>query len=337
MQQFKRAALDDTIYVLTPQDKVIDLPAGATALDFAYRLHTDVGHRCRGARVNGHMTPLNKALQSGQRVEIVTVKDGGPSRDWLNPAQGYLATSRARSKVKQWFAAQDEAELLSQGRSLVTRELQREGQTQANLDELAAKLGLKSAEAMFLAAARGELGMRAIDNALRGGAEPLPPEPEIHTRKSKAGDSRILVVGVDKLLTQVGTCCKPMPPDAITGFVTRGKGISIHRVECINFRNMAARNPERVISAEWGEQWNAQSGAVYPVDLLVDAGDRQGLLRDISDVLSREKINVTAVKTQSRAGMAHMSFTVELTGTAALQKALASLREVSGVISAKRR
>jgi GTP pyrophosphokinase len=337
VQQFKRAALDDTIYVLTPQDKVIDLPAGATALDFAYRLHTDVGHRCRGARVNGHMTPLNKALQSGQRVEIVTVKDGGPSRDWLNPAQGYLATSRARSKVKQWFAAQDEAEMLGQGRSLVTRELQREGQTQANLDELAAKLGLKSAEAMFLAAARGELGMRAIDNALRGGAEPLPPEPEIHTRKSKAGDSRILVVGVDKLLTQVGTCCKPMPPDAITGFVTRGKGISIHRVECINFRNMAARNPERVISTEWGEQWNAQSGAVYPVDLLVDAGDRQGLLRDISDVLSREKINVTAVKTQSRVGMAHMSFTVELTGTAALQKALASLREVPGVISAQRR
>ena len=337
VQQFKRAALDDTIYVLTPQDKVIDLPAGATALDFAYRLHTDVGHRCRGARVNGHMTPLNKALQSGQRVEIVTVKDGGPSRDWLNLTQGYLATSRARSKVKQWFAAQDEAEMLSQGRSLVTRELQREGQTQANLDELAAKLGLKSAEAMFLAAARGELGMRAIDNALRGGAEPLPPEPEIHTRKSKAGDSRILVVGVDKLLTQVGTCCKPMPPDAITGFVTRGKGISIHRVECINFRNMAARNPERVISAEWGEQWSAQSGAVYPVDLLVDAGDRQGLLRDISDVLSREKINVTAVKTQSRAGMAHMSFTVELTGTGALQKALAALREVPGVISAQRR
>ena len=337
VQQFKRAALDDTIYVLTPQDKVIDLPAGATALDFAYRLHTDVGHRCRGARVNGHMTPLNKALQSGQRVEIVTVKDGGPSRDWLNPAQGYLATSRARSKVKQWFAAQDEAEMLTQGRSLVTRELQREGQTQANLDELAAKLGLKSAEAMFLAAARGELGMRAIDNALRGGAEPLPPEPEIHTRKSKAGDSRILVVGVDKLLTQVGTCCKPMPPDAITGFVTRGKGISIHRVECINFRNMAARNPERVISTEWGEQWSAQSGAVYPVDLLVDAGDRQGLLRDISDVLSREKINVTAVKTQSRAGVAHMGFTVELTGTAALQKALTLLREVPGVISAHRR
>jgi GTP pyrophosphokinase len=336
VQQFKRAALDDTIYVLTPQDKVIDLPRGATPLDFAYRLHTDLGHRCRGAKIDGHMVPLNTALQNGQRVEVVTVKSGGPSRDWLNPAQGYLATSRGRSKVKQWFAAQDEAEMLAQGRSLVTKELQREGQTQANLDELAVKLGLKSAEALFLAAARGEVGMRAIDVALRGGAEALPPEPEIQTRKSRAGDSRILVVGVDKLLTQVGKCCKPMPPDAITGFVTRGKGISIHRVECINFRNMAARNPERVISAEWGEG-GAQSGAVYPVDLLVDAGDRQGLLRDISDILSREKINVTAVKTQSRAGVAHMNFTVELSGTAALKKALSLLREVPGVIHAERR
>jgi GTP pyrophosphokinase len=333
VQQFKRAALDDTIYVLTPQDKVIDLPRGATALDFAYRLHTDLGHRCRGAKIDGHMAPLNTALQNGQRVEIVTVKSGAPSRDWLNPAQGYLATPRARSKVRQWFAAQDEAELLTQGRALVTRELQREGQTQANLDELAVKLGLKSAEAMFLAAARGEVGMRAIDVALRGGAEPLPPEPEIHTRKSRAGDSSILVVGVDKLLTQVGTCCKPMPPDAIIGFVTRGKGISIHRVECSNFRNMAARNPERVIGAGWGEQ----SGAVYPVDLVVDAGDRQGLLRDISDILSREKINVTAVKTQSRGGIAHMSFVVELSERDVLQRVLSLLREVPGVVRAERR
>ncbi|MCM2309126.1 MAG: bifunctional (p)ppGpp synthetase/guanosine-3',5'-bis(diphosphate) 3'-pyrophosphohydrolase [Sulfuritalea sp.] len=333
VQQFKRAALDDTIYVLTPQDKVIDLPRGATALDFAYRLHTDLGHRCRGAKIDGHMVPLNTALANGQRVEIVTVKSGGPSRDWLNPAQAYLATPRARSKVKQWFAAQDEAELLAQGRSLVMRELQREGQTQSNLDELAVKLGLKSAEALFLAAARGEVGLRAIDTALRGGAEPLPPEPEIQTKKSRAGDSRILVVGVDKLLTQVGTCCKPMPPDAIVGFVTRGKGISIHRVECINFRNMAARNPERVIGAEWGEQ----SGAVYPVDLVVDAGDRQGLLRDISDVLSREKINVTAVRTQSRGGIAHMSFVVELSEKGILQRVLSLLREVPGVIRAERR
>ena len=341
VQQFKRAALDDTIYVLTPQDKVIDLPRGATALDFAYRLHTDLGHRCRGAKIDGHMVSLNTPLNNGQRVEIVALKSGGPSRDWLNPAQGYLATSRARAKVKQWFAAQDEAELLAQGRNLVTRELQRQGQSQANLDELAAKLGLKSAEALFLGAARGEVGMRAIDIALRGATAPLPPEPEIQTRKSRAGDSRILVVGVDKLLTQIGTCCKPMPPDAIIGFVTRGKGISIHRVECINFRNMAARNPERVIDTQWDGAWGAESGAesaaVYPVDLLVDAGDRQGLLRDISDILSREKINVTAVKTQSRAGLAHMGFTAELSGAAALKRVLSLLHEVPGVIRAERR
>ncbi len=341
VQQFKRAALDDTIYVLTPQDKVIDLPRGATALDFAYRLHTDLGHRCRGAKIDGQMVPLNTPLNSGQRVEIVVAKSGGPSRDWLNPAQGYLATSRARSKIRQWFAALDDAEQLAQGRNLVTRELQRQGQSQANLDELAAKLGMKSAEALFLAAARGEVGMRAIDVALRGGAEALPPEVEIQTRKSRAGDSPILVAGVDKLLTQIGTCCKPMPPDAITGFVTRGKGISIHRVECINFRNMAARNPERVIETQWGEGWGERAGAtpdnVYPVDLLVEAADRQGLLRDISDVLSREKINVTAVKTQSRAGMARMGFTVELPGAPALKRVLSLLHEVPGVIRAARR
>ncbi|MBK7022411.1 MAG: bifunctional (p)ppGpp synthetase/guanosine-3',5'-bis(diphosphate) 3'-pyrophosphohydrolase [Sulfuritalea sp.] len=332
VQQFKRAALDDTIYVLTPQDKVIDLPRGATPLDFAYRLHTDLGHRCRGAKVDGHMVSLNTPLQNGQRVEIVSIRSGGPSRDWLNPAQGYLATPRARAKVKQWFAAQDEAEQLAQGRSLVTRELQREGRTQASLDELAAKLGLKSAEALFLGVARGEVGMRAIDTALRGGAEALAPEPEILMRKSRAGDSRILVVGVDKLLTQMGKCCKPMPPDAITGFVTRGKGISIHRVECVNYRNMAARNPERVIGAEWGEQ----AGAIYPVDLVVDAADRQGLLRDISDVLSREKINVTAVRTRSRAGSARMSFVVELPGTEILARVLSLLHEVPGVVRATR-
>jgi GTP pyrophosphokinase len=234
--------------------------------------------------------------------------------------------------VRQWFAAQDEAEMLTQGRAIVTKELQREGQSQANLDELAAKLGLKSADALFLAAARGEVGVRAIDVALRGG-ETLPdPEPEIQTRKSRAGDSRILVVGVDNLMTQTGKCCKPMPPDAITGFVTRGKGISIHRVDCVNFRNMAARNPERVISADWGEQ----AGAVYPVDIVVDATDRQGLLRDISDVLSREKINVTAVKTQSRGGLAHMSFVVEVPATGILVRVLSSLREVPGVIRAGR-
>ncbi|HEY8855952.1 MAG TPA: TGS domain-containing protein, partial [Rugosibacter sp.] len=341
--QFKRAALDDTIYVLTPQDKVIDLPRGATPLDFAYRLHTELGHRCRGAKVDGHMVPLNTPLQNGQRVDITAIKAGGPSRDWLSATQGYLATPQARRKVRQWFAEQDEAELLTQGRAIVMRELQRTGavqRAQANLEELAAKLGLKSAEAMFLAFARGTIGPHALDVALRGGAEGLPPEPEMLARKSRvmsAGQNRILIVGVDKLLTQIGRCCKPIPPDVIAGFVTRGKGISIHRVECENFRNMVARNPERAIEATWGVPADIRTEAIYPVDVHVDANDRQGLLRDISELLTRQKVNVTAVKTQSKNGMARMNFTLELAGGESLRKIMAQLAEISGVVSVKRR
>jgi GTP pyrophosphokinase len=330
VDQFKRAALDDTIYVMTPQGRVIDLAKGATPIDFAYRLHTDLGHRCRGARVDGHLVPLNTPLQNGQSVEIVAAKSGGPSRDWLS-SPGYLATSRARQKAKQWFAAQQEEAMLAEGRAFIAKELQRDGQTQANHDELAHKLGFKNPDALFLAAARGEVGTRAIQVALRGEAVP-EPEPEIQTRASRAGTSKILVVGVDKLLTVLGTCCKPVPPDAIAGFVTRGRGVSVHRVDCVNFRNMAARNPERVIDAQWG----GQQESLYATDLAVEANDRQGLLRDISEVLSKEKINVTAVKTQSRGGIARMSFTVELPGLASLQRVMALVGEVSGVSAVRR-
>ena len=332
VEQFKRAALDDTIYVLTPQGRVIDLPKGATPIDFAYRLHTDIGHRCRGAKVDGHLVPLDTPLANGRRVEIVTTKTGGPSRDWLAP--GYLHSPRARQKVKAWFAAQQEEEMLAQGRAFITRELQRAGQTLTNLDELARKLGCKNPDQMYLAAARGELGPRAVLVALRG--EEAEAEPELATRKSRAGrqgnGGRILVVGVDKLMTQLGRCCKPVPPDAVAGFVTRGRGVSVHRLDCANFRNMSARNPERVIDAQWGSR---QEG-VYATDLLVEANDRQGLLRDVSDVLSKEKINVIAVKTQSKVGLARMAFTVELADAGQLHRLLARVGEIDGVVSVRR-
>jgi len=331
VEQFKRAALDDTIYAMTPQGRVIDLPKGATPLDFAYRLHTDLGHRCRGAKVDGQLVPLNTSLKSGQQVEITAAKSGGPSRDWLSP--GYLVSPRARQKVKAWFAAQQEAQMLADGRAFVVKELQRDGATQANLEELAHKLGFKNADALYLAAARSEVGPRAIQVALHG--EAAAPEPEIQTRRAKAGEGsgQILVVGMDKMLTQLGRCCKPVPPDAIAGFVTRGRGVSVHRVECANFRNMAARNPERVIEATWGEKQQS----VYSCDLRVEANDRQGLLRDISDVLMKEKVNVTAVKTQSKAGIARMGFTVELQSAAQLQRVLGLIGEVSGVAAVRRR
>ncbi len=332
VEQFKRAALDDTIYVMTPQGRVIDLPLGATPLDFAYRVHTDLGHRCRGAKVDGHLVPLNTPLQSGQQVEITAAKTGGPSRDWLGA--GYLVSSRARQKVKAWFAAQQEAQMLADGRAWVTKELQRDGAAQANLDELAHKLGFRNPEALFLAAARNEVGPRAVLAALRGEPEAEASEPEIQTRRAKAGEGsgQILVVGMDKMLTQLGRCCKPVPPDAIAGFVTRGRGVSVHRVECANFRNMAARNPERVIEATWG----GQQASLFACDLRVEATDRQGLLRDISDVLSKEKVNVTAVRTQTKGGVARMAFTIELASAAQLQRVLGVLGEVSGVGSVSR-
>jgi GTP pyrophosphokinase len=299
------------------------------------------------------MVPLNTALQSGQRIEIVTAKAGGPSRDWLNPAAGYLTTSRARLKVKRWFVAQEEAESMAQGRAIVMRELQRVGQkgahkpgqkpatrpTQANLDELAARLQLKNADAMFLAAARGEIGPRAIDSALHddvpAGAAISPDE--LQERRSRAGQGAsqqgVLVVGVDKLLTQLGRCCKPLPPDRITGFVTRGKGVAIHRLECENVHNMAARNPERVIACEWGAPVER---AVYPADVLIEAADRQGLLRDVSDVLSRERINVTSARMNSKAGLARMRLTIELPDASGLRNAIRLLNDVRGVVNVMR-
>jgi len=344
VEQLKRASLDDTLYVLTPQGRVVDLPRGATPIDFAYRLHTDVGHHCRGAKIDGHLVPLNTALESGQTVEIVTAKEGGPSRDWLDVRQGYVATSRARSKIKQYFAQLDEEEILSRGRSFVTKEMQRDGHGQANIDGLADRLGFKNAEALYLAAGRGEVGPRAMQTALREGNAPEPaaeaePEFVVSRSRSRSGDNqdKILIDGVGKLMTSLSRCCKPAPPDAIEGFVTRGRGISIHRVDCADFQDLARKHPERVIPAEWGEKAHDTRNALYQVDISVQASDRQGLLRDISEVLSREKLNVIAVNTLTKKGTAYMRFTMEVGGIKQVQRAITLVREVPGVIDAQRK
>jgi GTP pyrophosphokinase len=336
VKHYKEAALDETIYVMTPQGRVVDLPRGATAVDFAYRVHTDLGHRCRGAKVDGALVTLNTQLETGQRVEIVVAKQGGPSRDWLNPSLGYLFTHRARAKVKQWFSSKALEETIAEGRAIVNRELQRMGETGTRLDELAVKLGLAKGEDLFVAMARGELNSRQLQAAVRG-PESLPEErvaPETPARKAKSEESEkgILIVGIDKLLTQLAGCCKPAPPDPIIGFVTRGKGVSIHRADCSNFANMEAMYPERVIETAWG----GQTEGIFAVDLVVDANDRQGLLRDVSEVLTREKINVIAVSTQSKQGVANMRFTAEIVNVSQLKRTLALLHEVNGVFAARR-
>jgi len=336
VMQSKRAVLDDTVYVLTPQGRVIDLPAGSTPVDFAYALHTDIGHRCRGARVDGQMVALDTRLANGQRVEIISAKTGGPSRDWLNPVLGLVGSSRARNKVRQWFNAQALAETIANGRAVVEREMQREGKTGVNLDELAGRFDLAHAEDLFAAVARDEVGSRALQLALRGDDEAqLPPLQEVRTHESRADDpgSGILIVGVDRLMTQLARCCKPAPPDPIIGFVTRGRGISIHRASCAGAARLSARLPERIIAADWGKQ----ARSVFPVDVVVRADDRHGLLRDVSEVLSREKINVTAANTQSRQSLATMHFTLDIADINQLQRVLALVREVAGVHSAVRR
>jgi GTP pyrophosphokinase len=336
-EKTKKASLDDIIYVITPQGKVIDLPAGATPVDFAYTLHTDLGHRCRGAKVDGRMVPLDTPLASGQRVEIVGAKSGGPSRDWLNPALGFLKSHRARGKVRQWFNARSLAETIAQGRAAVEKEQRREGATQANLEQLAQKLGFAKPDELFAAVARDEVNLRQLQGALRelvGFILDVPKEQE-KSKKPKnksASNGGILVVGVDRLMTQLAKCCKPVPPDAVRGFVTRGKGISVHREDCASLKRLAERSPERLIDAQWG----TRSGGAYPVDVLVTASDRQGLLRDIGEALARERINVTAVRTQSRNDLARMRFSFEVADVAHLRRAFAAVKEVAGVIRVAR-
>lgn len=335
VNHYKQAALDETIYVMTPQGRVVDLPSGSTPVDFAYRVHTDLGHRCRGAKVNGQLVPLNTPLETGQQVEVLTAKLGGPSRDWLNPAQGYIHTKSARTKVRNWFSTLALEETLAEGRSAITKELQRAGQTGINVEELARKLDFAKADDLYIAAARGELNQRQFQSVVRGDAPLevlLPDTVETKPRKPVEGNQGILIVGVDKLLTQLARCCKPAPPDEIQGFITRGKGISIHRADCSNFANLAALHPERVIETDWG----GETTGVFACDIVVDAHDRQGLLRDISEIFTREKLNVVGVNTQSRQGNAHMSFTVEITNLRHLQRTLALIHEVEGVVGVRR-
>ncbi|MFN7369719.1 MAG: RelA/SpoT family protein [Burkholderiales bacterium] len=335
-EKLKSASIDDRIYVMTPQARVIDLPTGATPVDFAYHLHSDLGHRCRGAKVNAQMVPLNTPLKTGQTVEIIASKaaTAGPSRDWLNPQLGYLASTRARTKVRAWFNAIEHEEAMHTGRLKVERELQRLGKTSTNLEEMAHQLGYAKAEDLFIAVTRDEFNFRQIE-ALFNDIPLELPEPVLQ-RKPKAGDSQsgVMVVGVSNLMTQLARCCKPAPPDAISGFVTRGKGISIHRADCKSFLTLAEKHPERVIDTSWG---HASSDAVYAVDVLIQAQDRHALLRDISDVFAREKINVVGVKTQSSKGEARMQFTAEVKDAGTLAKALQSIREVTGVLDARRR
>ena len=344
----KPGLFDDRIYVLTPDAAIVELPQGATAVDFAYSVHTNVGHHCRGARIDGAMVPLNTPLANGQTVEVITAKEGGPSRDWLNADLGYLASHRAKSKVRAWFNALEMAQTIAKGREAVEKLLQREGKTAMKLDELATQLGFKAPSDLFEVVGKDELSLRTIENMLKP-PESVPAQDDYVLAKkprpaSNAKNGGVLVVGIGSLLTQLAKCCKPAPPDDILGFVTKGKGVSIHRSDCSNFRNMASGSPDRVIDVEWNAPKNADGAAqtgVYAVDVSIEASDRQGLLRDISEVFAKAKMNVIGVQTQSikdnRGGTAWMTFTVEVAQSGRLKQVLGVVAGVAGVRSARRK
>ena len=333
------ALFDDRIYVLTPNAAIVELPKGATPIDFAYTVHTNLGHRCRGAKADGVMIPLNTPLQNGQTVEVSTVKEGGPSRDWLNTELGYLVSHRARAKVRAWFNAQITHESIAKGREAVEKILQREGKTAIKLEDLASDLGFKSSEALFETVGKDEFSLRNIEVFLRPPEPVMQPDDFVLLKKSRVvpakSQSGVLVVGVDSLLTQLSKCCRPAPPDAISGFVTRGKGVSIHRDDCRTFLPLLAKHGERVIEVRWGVQKPGQN-LLYPVEVSIEANDRQGLLRDISEVFAKEKMNVVGVQTQSVKGTAWMTFTVEVSDATLLRKVIQTVKSVSGVGRVKR-
>ena len=294
-----KAVADDLIYCLTPQGRVVELPAGATPVDFAYHVHTELGHRTKGAKVNGVMVPLNAKLSTGDTVEIIAGKTGQPSRDWLNPELGYTASARTRNKVRQWFNAQQTQALLVEGRDRLDKELARLGKTAMKLDDLAKRLGFENVDDLCIAFAKEEVTLTALAAAVQPPKTEPEPEPEVVVRESsKKPQGRVLVVGMDSLLTQLARCCHPVPPDEIVGYVTRGRGVTIHRADCPNVRNMIEQDHERMIDVSWGRN----ADAVFPAEVLVIAQDRMGLLKDISELFMREKIRITGMSTQSVKG-----------------------------------
>jgi len=332
-QRFRNELFQDEVFVLTPQGKVIALPQGATPIDFAYAVHTELGPRCRGAKLDGVLVPLDTPLKNGQRVEILTVKEGGPSRDWLNPHLGFLATHRARSKVRQWFKQLDHDIHVQEGRDQLDRELHRLNLNNVKLDRLAARLGMARTEDLFAALGSGDLGMGQITRALQEEFLPPPDKPLVGARKSRSAPQGVLVEGEDNLLTHMAGCCKPAPGEPIVGYITLGRGVTIHRADCALMRHLPADHRDRLLRAEWGQS----DQELFSVDVEIVAYDRQGLLKDITEIVAQERINVTRVNTESHDDMARMAFTLEVRDVDQLHRFLGRVGHVRGVSRARRK
>ncbi|MEK9712177.1 MAG: bifunctional (p)ppGpp synthetase/guanosine-3',5'-bis(diphosphate) 3'-pyrophosphohydrolase, partial [Thalassolituus sp.] len=331
----------DRIYVFTPDGHVVDLPPKATPVDFAYRVHTEVGNKCRGAKVNGRIVPLTYILKTGEQVEILTHPAAHPSRDWLYPESGYIHTSRARAKVAHWFKLQDRDKNIEEGRQLVLHEIDRLDLGDEPLHDIAKQFNMRSIDDMFAAVGAGDLRLGQIVHQLLKQADtsshrqqelPLLRRPESKAHTDMAND--IYIEGVGNLMTQLANCCHPVPGDDIRGFITLGRGVNVHRSDCENLLHLAAVEPRRVLQVSWGQR----PGKMYPVEMAINAYDRTGLLSDVSALLANEKVNVIAVNTRSNQGenTAAMSLTVEVDSLERLARVMSKIEQLPNVINTRR-
>ena len=339
LDSFHSELFSDRVFVLTPEGKVMDLPQGATPLDFAYAVHTEIGHKCRGAKVNGRIVQLTYELHNGEQVEILTTNKSEPSRDWMNPNLGYLKSSRARSKIRTWFRQQDYEKNLADGKSIFDREVHRQALNKIDMQLVAKHFKFKKVDDLYAATGCGDITAGQIASALHELF--IPKEDRLITvveRKSGAKKSvkkdEVRVRGVGNLLTSFSKCCKPVPGDDIIGFITRGKGVAVHRKDCANILNIEDQKKSRLIEVEWGGDLER----TYPVSLHLQAIDRQGLLRDVSKVLADNKVDVIGVNTISDKSeqIANMSITIEISDLQQLNRIMDKLSQLHNVIEVGR-
>lgn len=331
----------DRIYVFTPDGHVIDLPRIATPIDFAYRVHTEIGHRCRGAKINGRIVPLTYKLKTGQQIEILTATKGGPSRDWLNPSLGYVRTSRARAKIQAWFKYQARDQNLDEGRTLFEREMRRLDVEGLDLTQLAKAVNYQNADDMYAALGAGDLRIGQVLHQAQQLFGETDDQEQLdrllakpRRQPSKATQSDITVLGVGNLKTSMANCCRPVPGEPIVGFITQGRGVTVHRQDCTNILQLRMEEPQRIIEVEWGERAHTR----YPVTIEIQAWDRSGLLRDVTGLLGNEKVNVLAVNTltDTDEGIARLRITLEVDGLESLGRLFSRIQQLPNVTEVRR-
>ena len=338
LEQLRDGVFEDRVYAISPKGDVVELAANATPLDFAYHVHTQVGHRCRGAKVNGRIVPLTYRVKNGDQIEIITGSQAQPSRDWLSPQLGYLASPRARAKVRNWYRQQDRDQHLRQGREILDREFTRLSVRDITIEDIARQLKQKNTDALCVALGCGDLTAASIATALQHVRGNDPPDT-LRTRRSASkktkSKSAVAVSGVGDLMSNFARCCRPVPPESIVGYITQGRGVSIHREDCGNFLNLNQKHPERMVEVSWGDS----ETSTYPVELQLRAMDRSGLLRDISAVLADESANVTSVSTQTdkKTMQSVMDISLDIRDLPTLSTAISRLEQVPNVVSVRRR